>query len=82
MKFDKALEWCIPVVDMEWLGSVAEVGILPPMSKRVSAGQLEKEKPRSIGKGKERAVDPDAMDGVICESDTLVGLHTHIDVRI
>jgi DNA replication regulator DPB11 len=57
-KYDKAIEWGVPVVDMTWLEAVAKTGAFP-LSTEPSAG-VELPRPSGVqNKGKEREVNPE-----------------------
>lgn len=79
-KYEKALEWAIPVVDMEWLGAIAQSGVVPFVSKSAPGGDVPQEKPISSMKGKERAVDIGGMD-VMLGMSHFCGKRAPVDVR-
>jgi DNA replication regulator DPB11 len=61
-KFEKATEWCIPVVGMTWLEEMAKSGVVPAVTSRTPAeisyhspaNALSTPAPLTKGKGKER----------------------------
>ncbi|KAK7678565.1 hypothetical protein QCA50_018437 [Cerrena zonata] len=52
-KFDKAVEWGIPVIDMDWFEEMVKIGYVPGMEQIIDLAAVNSEK----GKGKQRAMD-------------------------
>ena len=50
-KFDKALEWGTPVIDLTWLEEMARTGVIPSVADHLIAGTVKD--PKGKGKAKE-----------------------------
>lgn len=74
-KFEKALEWDIPVVGMDWIWSLKE-GVVQRVSTPTAAhDSMGIEDPKTTHKGKGKAVDRS-------ERGSLVGLDAGLDAKI
>ncbi|KAJ3511371.1 hypothetical protein NLJ89_g4136 [Agrocybe chaxingu] len=71
LKFDKAREWNIPVINNAWLAALASSGAIPPVGDFLVAGPSDemdvdkkdvKVKGKAVDKGKGKAKAVDAMD--------------------
>ena len=65
MKYEKALQWGIPVVDMAWLEDVATTGVIASSSRHNSPPRASSPKAPASSRERhasaERAVDEQAM---------------------
>ncbi|KAF8589879.1 hypothetical protein K439DRAFT_1657707 [Ramaria rubella] len=73
-KYDKAREWGVTVVDVDWLFTIATTGVILPSKKKgyegcdVDAMTVDKDiRPRVDSKGKEKARELDDGDGAIVD---------------
>lgn len=85
-KFDKALEWRIPVVSMEWINSMARDGSVPDVGRHLvthlqndlfshsPSGSAEASLRTKVDKGKGREVDGELAKsgGVVLHGDQLL----------
>ncbi|CAA7267493.1 unnamed protein product [Cyclocybe aegerita] len=71
LKFDKAREWNIPVINNDWLAALASSGAIPPVDEFLIKGPTDemdvdqkdvKGKGKAVDKGKGKAKAVDAMD--------------------
>ena len=68
VKFDKAGEWGVPVVDMSWLENIVQTGVIPQQEQQ-AAKPLARE-----GKGKGKKKTSDQETGLKPSKDELKGL--------
>ncbi|KAG6871928.1 hypothetical protein C0995_014791 [Termitomyces sp. Mi166 len=63
LKFDRAREWSVPVVTLQWLAQIATTGVIPPISEFLvpalaqTAGPSNQENAMDVDVNKGKAVD-------------------------
>lgn len=65
-KFDKAHEWDIPVVGLQWLSTITTSGVIPPVNDFIVSGPITSGKDL---KGKGKAVDNRKGREASCDMD-------------